>query len=76
MTCKYLKLALLTLMSVMSWVSYAQTGEISVLEDTLILDKAVVRAVMPKTKITGNSMITTIKGTVLSNSGTAHEILS
>ena len=76
MSCKYLRMALLTLASVMSWVSYAQTGEISVLEDTLILDKAVVRAVMPKTKITGNSMITTIKGTVLSNSGTAHEILS
>ena len=76
MGCKYLKLALLTLASVMSWASHAQTGEISVLEDTLILDKAVVRAVMPKTKITGNSMITTIKGTVLSNSGTAHEILS
>ena len=76
MGCKYLKLALLTLASVMSWASHAQTGEISVLEDTLILDKAVVRAVMPKTKITGNSMITTIKGTVLSNSGTAYEILS
>ena len=76
MTCKYLKLALLALSSVMSWVSYAQTGDISVLEDTLILDEAVVRAVMPKTKLTGNSMITTIQGTVLSNSGTAHEILS
>ena len=44
MGCKYLKLALLTLASVMSWASHAQTGEISVLEDTLILDKAVVRA--------------------------------
>ena len=76
MSCKYLRMALLTLASVMSWASHAQTGEISVLEDTLILDKAVVRAVMPKTKITGNSMITTIKGTVLSNSGTAYEILS
>ena len=76
MSRKYFKLALLTLMSVMSWVSHAQTGEISVLEDTLILDKAVVRAVMPKTKLTGNSMITKIQGTVLGNSGTAHEILS
>ncbi len=45
-------------------------------EDTSFLDEAVVRAIMPKTKLTGNSMITTIQGTVLSNSGTAHEILS
>ena len=148
MTCKYLKLALLALSSVMSWVSYAQTKEISgkvvdadgadlqfvnvvllslpdstivtgamtdeqgmfclsaeteqgvvqfsnlgyrtlclpfadvdgqvvrLSEDSRFLEEAVVRAVMPKTKLTGNSMITTIQGTVLSNSGTAHEILS
>ena len=148
MTCKYLKLALLALSSVMSWVSYAQTREISgkvvdadgadlqfvnvvllslpdstivtgamtdeqgmfclsaeteqgvvqfsnlgyrtvclpfadidgqvvrLSEDSRFLEEAVVRAVMPKTKLTGNSMITTIQGTVLSNSGTAHEILS
>ena len=148
MGCKYLKLALLILASVMSWASYAQTREISgkvvdadgadlqfvnvvllslpdstimtgamtdeqgmfrlsagtdqgvvqfsnlgyrtvclplvevdgqvvrLSEDSHFLDKAVVRAVMPKTKLTGNSMITTIQGTVLGNSGTAHEILS
>ena len=148
MSCKYLKLALPALLSVMSWVSYAQTKEISgkvvdtdgadlqfvnvvllslpdslivtgtmtdeqgqfvmtsdldggvvqlsslgyktlhlpvgeidgqvvrMSEDSRFLDEAVVRAVMPKTKLTGNSMITTIQGTVLSNSGTAHEILS
>ena len=148
MSCKYLKLALLALSSVMSWVSYAQTKEISgkvvdtdgadlqfvnvvllslpdsliitgtmtdeqgqfvmtsdldggvvqlsslgyetlhllvgevdgqvvrMSEDSRFLDEAVVRAVMPKTKLTGNSMITTIQGTVLSNSGTAHDILS
>ncbi len=148
MTCKYLKLALLALSSVMSWVSYAQTKEISgkvvdadgadlqfvnvvllslpdstivtgamtdeqgmfclsaeteqgvvqfsnlgyrtlclpfadvdgqvvrLSEDSRFLEEAMVRAVMPKTKLTGNSMITTIQGTVLSNSGTAHEILS
>ncbi len=148
MSCKYLKMALLALASVMSWVSHAQTREISgkvvdadgadlqfvnvvllslpdssivtgtmtdeqglfclsaeteqgvvqfsnlgyrtlclpfadvdgqvvrLSEDSRFLEEAVVRAVMPKTKLTGNSMITTIQGTVLSNSGTAHEILS
>ena len=148
MSRKYLKLALLTLASVMSWGSYAQTREISgkvvdadgadlqfvnvvllslpdstivtgamtdeqgmfrlaaetnqsvvqfsnlgyrticlpvadvdgqvvrLSEDSRFLNEAVVKAVMPKTKLTGNSMITTIQGTVLSNSGTAHEILS
>ena len=148
MSRKYLKLALLTLASVMSWASHAQTREISgkvvdadgadlqfvnvvllslpdstivtgamtdeqgmfrlaaetnqsvvqfsnlgyrticlpvadvdgqvvrLSEDSRFLNEAVVKAVMPKTKLTGNSMITTIQGTVLSNSGTAHEILS
>ena len=148
MSCKYLKMALLALASVMSWASHAQTREISgkvvdadgadlqfvnvvllslpdssivtgtmtdeqglfclsaeteqgvvqfsnlgyrtlclpfadvdgqvvrLSEDSRFLEEAVVRAVMPKTKLTGNSMITTIQGTVLSNSGTAHEILS
>lgn len=148
MSRKYFKLALLALASVMSWMSFAQTKEISgkvvdadgadlqfvnvvllslpdstivtgamtdeqgmfclstetdqgvvqfsnlgykticlpvaevggvvvrLSEDSHFLDQAVVRAVMPKTKLTGNSMITTIQGTVLSNAGTAHDILS
>ena len=45
-------------------------------EDADMLGEAVVRGFMPKTKLTGNSMITTIQGTVLGNSGTAHEMLS
>ena len=45
-------------------------------EDNAVLAEVVVKGILPKTKLTGNSMITTIQGTVLSNSGTAHEILS
>lgn len=41
-----------------------------------MLGEAVVKGFMPKTKLTGNSMITTIQGTVLGNSGTAEEMLS
>jgi hypothetical protein len=45
-------------------------------EDMNMLGEAVVKGFMPKTKLTGNSMITTIQGTVLGNAGTAHEMLS
>ena len=45
-------------------------------EDVNMLGEAVVKGFMPKTKLTGNSMITTIQGTVLGNAGTAHELLS
>ena len=148
MSSKYLKMTLLTLASVMSWASYAQTREISgkvvdadgadlqfvnavllalpdsvivhgtvtdeqgmfslstdisigvlqlsmlgyktvsipiedvkgqtigLEEDANMLGEAVVKGFMPKTKLTGNSMITTIQGTVLGNAGTAHEMLS
>ena len=148
MSCKYLKMALLTLASVMSWASHAQTREIAgkvvdadgtdlqfvnvvllslpdslivtgtmtdeqglfrmtadlnravvqlsslgyktlhlpvaevdgqmvhMVEDNAVLAEVVVKGILPKTKLTGNSMITTIQGTVLSNSGSAHDILS
>ena len=45
-------------------------------EDVNMLGEAVVKGFMPKTRLTGNSMITTIQGTVLGNAGTAHEMLS
>ena len=45
-------------------------------EDVNMLGEAVVKGFMPKTKLTGNSMITTIQGTVLGNAGAAHEMLS
>ena len=45
-------------------------------EDVNMLGEAVVKGFMPKTKLTGNSMITTIQGTVLGNAGMAHEMLS
>ena len=45
-------------------------------EDMDVLGEAVVKGFMPKTRLTGNSMITTIQGTVLGNAGTAHEMLS
>ena len=45
-------------------------------EDVNMLGEAVVKGFMPKTKLTGNSMITTIQGTVLGNAGTTHEMLS
>ena len=52
-------------------------GQIIVMEEDMnMLGEAVVKGFMPKTKLTGNSMITTIQGTVLGNAGTAHEMLS
>ena len=52
-------------------------GQIIVMEEDMnMLGEAVVKGFMPKTKLTGNSMITTIQGTVLGNAGTTHEMLS
>ena len=52
-------------------------GQIIVMEEDMnMLGEAVVKGFMPKTKLTGNSMITTIQGTVLGNAGAAHEMLS
>lgn len=49
---------------------------VHMVEDNAVLAEVVVKGILPKTKLTGNSMITTIQGTVLSNSGSAHDILS
>ncbi len=41
-----------------------------------MLSEIVVKGQVPKTKLIGNSMITTIQGTVLGQSGTAKEMLA
>jgi hypothetical protein len=45
-------------------------------EDQPLLSEIIVKGQMPKTKLTGNSMVTTIQGTVLGHSGTAKEMLA
>ncbi len=45
-------------------------------ENDKILGEVTVRAQLPKTKLTGNSMITSIQGSVLEKSGTAKEMLA
>ena len=44
--------------------------------DHEMLQEVTVKAHMPKTKLSGNSMITTIKGTTLAQSGSALEIFT
>ena len=51
-------------------------GTIQMEVDQTMLNEIVVKGQMPKTKLTGNSMITTIQGTVLGQSGTAKEMLA
>ena len=51
-------------------------GTIQMEEDKKMLKEIVVKGQMPKTKLTGNSMITTIEGTILGKSGSAQEMLS
>lgn len=53
-----------------------EIGTIQMEEDQAMLSEIVVKGQMPKTKLTGNSMITTIQGTVLGKSGTAQEMLA
>lgn len=57
-------------------VNSSEIGTIQMEEDQAMLSEIVVKGQMPKTKLTGNSMITTIQGTVLGKSGTAKEMLA
>ena len=57
-------------------VNGSEIGTIQMEEDQAMLSEIVVKGQMPKTKLTGNSMITTIQGTVLGKSGTAKEMLA
>jgi hypothetical protein len=57
-------------------VSGTDVGTIQMEEDQPMLKEITVKGQMPKTKLTGNSMITTIQGTVLGQSGTAQEMLA
>ena len=45
-------------------------------EDSKMLTEITVRGQLPKTKLTGNSMVTSIQGSVLEKSGTAKEMLA
>ena len=54
----------------------SDVGTIQMEEDLPLLSEIIVKGQMPKTKLTGNSMITTIQGTVLGKSGTAKEMLA
>ncbi len=54
----------------------SEIGTIQMEQDHTMLNEIVVKGQMPKTKLTGNSMITTIQGTVLGKSGTAKEMLA
>ena len=54
----------------------SEIGTIQMEEDQALLNEIVVKGQMPKTKLTGNSMITTIQGTILGQSGTAKEMLA
>ena len=51
-------------------------GTIQMEEDQPLLNEIIVKGQMPKTKLTGNSMVTTIQGTILGTSGTAKEMLA
>ena len=54
----------------------SEIGTVQMEQDQTMLNEIVVKGQMPKTKLTGNSMITTIQGTVLGHSGTAKEMLA
>ena len=54
----------------------SDVGTIQMEEDQPLLSEIFVKGQMPKTKLAGNSMITTIQGTILSQSGTAKEMLA
>ena len=48
---------------------------ITLQEDTELLGEAVVSAVMPKIRVTGEGLATSVRGSVLENAGTARDVL-
>ncbi len=54
----------------------SDVGTFQMEEDQPLLSEIIVKGQLPKTKLTGNSMITTIQGTILGQSGTAKEMLA
>ena len=57
-------------------VNGSEIGAVQIEPDQTMLSEITVKGQMPKTKLTGNSMLTTIQGTVLGLSGTAMEMLA
>lgn len=51
-------------------------GMVRLADDTQMLGEVTVKGQMPKTKLTGNSMVTAIEGTVLGKSGSLMEMLA
>ena len=49
---------------------------ITLVEDTSMLESASVKAIMPKTKLTGEGLQTNVRGSVLENAGTAADVLA
>ena len=49
---------------------------ITLIEDTAMLQSAIATAVMPKTKLTGEGLQTSVRGSVLENAGTASDVLA
>ena len=49
---------------------------ITLKDDTAMLEGAVIREFMPKTKLTGEGMQTTVRGSVLENAGSAADVLA
>ena len=74
--CCILRLSFIGYKTTFVNVSGSDVGTIQMIEDQPMLSEIIVKGQMPKTKLTGNSMITTIQGTVLGQSGTAQEMLA
>ena len=69
--CCILRLSFIGYKTTFVNVSGSDVGTIQMEEDQPMLSEIIVKGQMPKTKLTGNSMVTTIQGTILSQSGTA-----
>lgn len=56
--------------------SSGDLGTVVLVPSSVILDEVVVKALLPKTQLKSNSMVTNVYGTVLSNMGSAYDVLS
>ena len=54
----------------------ANMGVIQMTTDTQILGEVVVKADLPKTRVKGDAMVTTVSGSILENAGTGNDLLN
>lgn len=70
-----LKISIIGYKTVYKPIAPANLGTVQLVADTQQLGEVVVKADLPKTRVKGNAMVTTVTGSVLEKAGTGNDLL-